>query len=704
MTRPWQWPQTVRFAQMFADLAVLSGALYLGFALRFEGEVSTQDLIGFASSLPCVLLIQYMCLVGWMVPVASWRFVSLIEVRRISFALAVAGALLFAIVTAADLLWDLPTISRTMPPRSVIFLDLLLGLVGLISLRVAASAWLERVERRQRGTAYVATVPTLLIGAGCAGAEAVLQIAADPKLDLIPVGFLDDDPRKRGLVIHGIRVLGTVAEVDKVALATGAQQALITIGNPSPEVVRRVVDLCKKCDIPTKVIPGIRHILEGKVNLSAIREVALEDLLHREPIQLDVESIAAFVNGRRLLITGAGGSIGSELCRIVRRYEPASLVLVDNTENNLFHIHRELMADPDGAEVIPCLADICDRVRMKQIFAGYRPDMVLHAAAYKHVPMIEWNPGEAIKNNIVGTRTIADLAHEHGVSEFVMISTDKAVNPTSIMGVTKRIAEIYIQALCQRSRTRFVAVRFGNVLGSAGSVIPTFQEQIARGGPVTVTHPEMKRYFMTIPEACQLVLQAATMGRGGEIFILDMGQPVKIVDLARNLIGLSGFRPGDIEIRYIGMRPGEKLFEELALKDEIANKTRHPKIFIGQLKPADWLEINHAVDDLHELAHGINPDAMLCKLKEIVPEFAGTALKSLRTTTHTGCTREQDAAEPKENGRSAANGSKTGKNGSTPLNAANRPEPLPEHDPIVISVRAQGGGEIELTEKEGPRL
>ena len=529
-----------------------------------------------------------------------------------------------------------PSVDAIIPPRGVLILNMLLGLVGLVGVRVSVRVWLERAQRNQRGIGSSAPIRTLLIGAGSAGAAAIRQISADPKLGMHPIGFLDDDPQKRGLVIHGIPVLGSVADLHVIARITGAKQAIITIGNPTSDNIRGIVDRCKESNIPTKVIPGIRNILEGNVNLGAIRDVAIDDLLNRDPVQLDLEAIAAFVNGRRILITGAGGSIGSELCRTVARFGPASIVLVEHTENNLFQIHRELTADPSGVEIIPCLADICDRTRMDQIFSVHQPEMVLHAAAYKHVPMIEWNPGEAIKNNVIGTRTIADLAHEHGVSEFVMISTDKAVNPTSIMGASKRIAEIYIQSLSQRSQTRFVAVRFGNVLGSAGSVIPTFKEQIARGGPVTVTHPEMKRYFMTIPEACQLVLQAATLGRGGEIFILDMGEPVKIVDLARNLIGLSGYRPGEIEIRFTGMRPGEKLFEELALKDEIARKTRHPKIFIGKLKPASWTQINRSVEELQDLADCREANAILRKIKQIVPEFEGGSLPTPHHAAWTG--------------------------------------------------------------------
>jgi FlaA1/EpsC-like NDP-sugar epimerase len=570
-----------------------------------------------------------LCLLVCKVPELSWQYVSLLEVRRISAAMIAATAILGTLACSGDLIGAiLPSVKPMLPPRGVILLDLVLGVLGLMASRVLVRVWFERLRRNKRWRGNTVKIPTLLIGAGSAGAEAVKQIMADPQLGIQPVGFLDDDPQKRGLVIYGTRVLGTVAEAARIAHAQGARQAIITIGNPSGENLRRIVDLCKKCGIATKVIPGIRYILEGKVNLSAIREVAIEDLLRREPVHLDLDSIAGFVNQRRILITGAGGSIGSELCRIVCRFGPAGLILVEHTENNLFHIHRELSGDPSGVEVIPCLADICDSVRMEQIFAMYRPEMVLHAAAYKHVPMIEWNPGEAIKNNVVGTKTIADLADRYGVGEFVMISTDKAVNPTSIMGVSKRVAEIYVQALSQRSQTRFVAVRFGNVLGSAGSVIPTFKEQIARGGPVTVTHPDMKRYFMTIPEACQLVLQAATMGQGGEIFILDMGEPVKIVDLARNLIGLSGLGPDDVEIRFTGMRPGEKLYEELALKDESVKKTQHPKIFIGRLQPYRWEEINRDVEDLQNLADCPQASVILSKLKEIVPEFEGTASAS----------------------------------------------------------------------------
>jgi FlaA1/EpsC-like NDP-sugar epimerase len=643
VARPWQFANALRWVQRALDLVVLAAACHAAFLLRFEGSIPADEVNSLRHSLPFVPLIQYVCLMGCRVPALAWQYVSLLEVRRIAAGLALANGVL---VLAAGLL---ASSTVAMPPRGVLVIDLLLAAAGVVGLRVGVRLWMERAARRQRGL-HGLPVPTLLIGAGSAGAAVVREVLSHPHLGIQALGFLDDDLKKSGLAIHGVPVLGAVADVAKVAQVSAARQALITIGNPSGENIRRILDLCKQCGLPTKIIPGLRHILSGKVNLSAMREVAIEDLLHREPVQLDSDAIAALVNSRTVLVSGAGGSIGSELCRIVARFGPTHLVLVEHTENNLFHIHRELTREAASIPVTPCMADICDLPRMEKIFSAYRPDIVLHAAAYKHVPMMEHNPGEAIKNNVLGTRTLANLAHAHGVGEFVLISTDKAVNPTSIMGVSKRIAELYVQALHQRSRTRFVTVRFGNVLGSAGSVVPIFKEQLARGGPITVTHPDMKRYFMTIPEACQLVLQAAAMGEGGEIFILDMGEPVKIVDLARDLILLSGLSPADVEIRYTGLRPGEKLFEELTLHDEAARATRHPKIFIGRLRPSDWAECNQAIDELHLLADGADPAKLLQKLKTLVPEFKGDELLARLPATPPRIDREHETARPRRIG------------------------------------------------------
>jgi FlaA1/EpsC-like NDP-sugar epimerase len=421
--------------------------------------------------------------------------------------------------------------------------------------------------------------------------------------------------------VHGLPVLGAIADVRRIAAKTGAVQAIITISNAPGAAVRKISELCQEAGLPAKIVPGVFQIVGGKLNLTRLRDVAIEDLLRRELVVLDTEAISDDLRGAVVLVTGAGGSIGSELCRQVCRFGPARLVLVERTENALFDIHRELQREYPNALLVPCIADVTDRERIETIFQAEKPRVVFHAAAHKHVPMMEWNPGEAIKNNVLGTRLLADIADRAKVHAFVMVSTDKAVNPTSVMGASKRAAELYVQALASRSSTRFVTVRFGNVLGSAGSVVPIFREQLNRGGPITITHPEMRRYFMTIPEACQLILQAQTMGRGGEIFVLDMGEPVRIVDLARDLIRLSGFREDEIEIAFTGVRPGEKLFEELSSSSENANKTRHPKIFVGQTSAPQLNEVAGKLEALTlALRHG-DKAVLLRSLRDLVAEY-----------------------------------------------------------------------------------
>ncbi len=500
-------------------------------------------------------------------------------------------------------------------------MDFALGFLGLVGVR---AAWRLRGEVRDRRKRAVEGVRhrVLLIGAGEAGVLVAREIANRPDLGLQPVGFIDDNRHKIGTSIGGLQVLGRTQDLREIAERKRAKRALITIANASGQEIRRITELCRVAGLETKIIPGIYEIVGEKVNLSRIREIAIEDLLGREPVNLDEEIIGSTIRSRVVLITGAGGSIGSELCRQVCRFGPERLVLVERFENALFEIHRELASAFPHVPIEPRVGDVCDRSRMEQLFEASKPAVVFHAAAHKHVPMMEWNPGEAVKNNIGGTRTIADLADRFGVERFVLISTDKAVNPSSVMGATKRVAEIYLQALSQRSSTRFVTVRFGNVLGSAGSVIPIFRDQIARGGPVTVTHPDMFRYFMTIPEASQLVLQAGAMGQGGEIFILDMGDPVRILDLARDLIALSGLRPSDdIEIRFSGVRPGEKLMEELSTDVEHADKTKHPKVFIGRIKPHEWDSVVAGVGAVLSSAEGADFERVRASLGDIVPEY-----------------------------------------------------------------------------------
>jgi FlaA1/EpsC-like NDP-sugar epimerase len=611
----------VRVMKTVLDLAVLGIAFALAFVIRFEGRVPPDEISILTHSLPYVLLLKLVCLVALKVPRLTWRYVSLREAQHILVALSLASAILVTVRLIAGSIGSMVfQSSGGYLPLGVLLIDFLLSVVGTILLRSGFRFWDERSTRRQLDKSGLVKLPTVFIGAGAAGALVAREVAARPDLGIRPVGFLDDDPGKVGTIIHGLRVLGTTADLKRVVKEFGAAQALITIGHLSGANTRRLAELCARCGIPAKVIPGIAH----RVNLSAIRDVAIEDVLRRDPVKLDNRAIAGIVSDRAVLVSGAGGSIGSELCRELCRYRPETLLLVEKAENNLFQIHRQLSREFPRVQLVPCIADICDRVRVRELFAGWHPSAVFHAAAHKHVPLMEWNPGEAIKNNVLGTRCLADVADSFGVARFVMISTDKAVNPTSIMGASKRIAELYIQGLSQKSKTRFVTVRFGNVLGSTGSVIPIFKEQIARGGPITVTHPEMRRYFMTIPEASQLVLQAGSMGKGGEIFILDMGEPVKIVDLARDLIRLSGFSQDDIAIEFTGIRPGEKLFEELTLDHESVQKTSHPKVFIGRLGRCDHAKIAKYLEELSDRLADCDWSTMVEKIREIVPEYQPT--------------------------------------------------------------------------------
>jgi len=401
-------------------------------------------------------------------------------------------------------------------------------------------------------------------------------------------------------------------------------EVLIALPHATPKVIRRLVEQCEGTGVQFRTIPAVTDLIEGRVQVSQLRNVGIDDLLGREPVELDTSQIGAQLCGKRVLITGAGGSIGSEICRQVAAFAPACMVLVERSENALFEIHRELRRLFASVDILPCVADISDATRVLRVFESQRPTIIFHAAAHKHVPMMEENVGEAIKNNIGGTATVAAAAIECGAETMVMVSTDKAVNPTSVMGCTKRIAEMYVQgsAAGGAATTNFITVRFGNVLGSSGSVVPIFKQQIADGGPVTVTHPDMVRFFMTIPEAAQLVLQAGTMGAGGEIYVLHMGDPVRIVDLARDMITLSGLRPGiDIEIEFSGVRPGEKLYEELSGEGEDIGDTAHPKIGIWKHRPEQWEAVQAGIDQLISVADTAPPAELRTAMKAMVPEY-----------------------------------------------------------------------------------
>jgi FlaA1/EpsC-like NDP-sugar epimerase len=616
----------LRSLQIAIDLAVLGIALAAAFFIRFDGEPPIQMTKRLFFLLPYVIAFQYLVLTASGVSRFVWRYVSLREVIRIVAAVGAGSLVLLAVrLVAGQYQGSWGYAQYAFMPIGVIVVDFALASLGIAGVRGLRRVIAERRANHALPAAQHKETRTLLLGAGQAGALVAREIAQRGDLGIKAVGFLDDDATKTGLVIHGVRVLGATDQLARFAKEHRADQALITIASARGDAIRRIVHLCEEAEIPVRIIPGIFEILDGKVNLSRIREVSIEDLLGREPIALEQPLVEGFLRGKRVLVTGAGGSIGSELCRQIARFAPASISLVERAEFHLFTIHQDLTKHHPGLKVLPRICDVCDSKRLDAVFELDQPHVVFHAAAHKHVPMMEWNPGEALKNNIFGTRKVAQAADRFGSEAFVLISTDKAVNPTSIMGATKRVAEMVVQALSVGSKTKYVAVRFGNVLGSAGSVIPIFKEQIEAGGPVTVTHPEMKRYFMTIPEACQLVMQASAMGEGGEIFVLDMGTPVKILDLAQDLIRLSGFEPDEIPIEFSGVRPGEKLFEELGFDAEKMDKTRHPKIFVGRLSPHEPSELQPSLYRLASLTSCTDAAEIRAALLDAVPEMQADA-------------------------------------------------------------------------------
>ena len=504
--------------------------------------------------------------------------------------------------------------------QGVLMADLFATFLLLGGLRMLVRLYYEEFRSVESGRLK----RLLIIGAGDAGEALLREIHRMAVVEYEVIGFVDDDTIKQGIDIHGIQVLGSVQQLPEICKERNIEEIAIAMPSATHHQLRRVVQVCEGTKIRFRTVPSITDIASGKFSVSQIRDVDINDLLGREAIQLDLDLIEAFAKDKTILVTGAGGSIGSEMCRQLCNFSPKLLLLVEQAENPLFHTERQLRRQFPDIDMKAIICDITDKTRVEEVFERFKPEVVIHAAAHKHVPLMETNPGESIKNNIIGTRTVANAADKCGAANFVMISTDKAVNPTSLMGSSKRIAEMYIQDLNMTSGTDFVTVRFGNVLGSDGSVVPIFKQQIAQGGPVTVTHPGMKRYFMTIPEASQLVLQAATMGKGGEIFVLDMGEPVKIVDLAKELITLSGFRPGEeIEITFTGLRPGEKLFEELSIKGENMQPTRHSKIGIWKNIPMDRDRLLAGISELIDIAKTQDRSQIVSKVKELVPEYMG---------------------------------------------------------------------------------
>lgn len=612
--------------RILADLIALSLAFVLAYATRLEFSINYEWVRRIIFAIPYVVAFEYFMMFITGATRGAWRYVSMRDAVRICLALGLAAVAL-GVVRVLSGLWihNWVGLRYVLIPWSVILMNLGFAVIGTLGLRSVRRLVRERKKRIASDKLFeLEQKPrsrTLLIGAGEAGLQVLKSVKANPSIGMEVVGFIDDDPSKLGRNLEGVRVLGNSGDLEKIKHQYELNQAIITIANVRGADLRKIVQSCQLIGLPVKIVPKMGDLIEGKIPLNAIREVLVEDLLHRDSVQLDRAGISQFIRAKRVLVSGAGGSIGSELCRQVLAFEPESLVLLERSEYFLYSLDKELRALERGSMCVPVLADICDKERLERIFEIYKPQLVFHAAAYKHVPMLELNPCEAIQNNILGTKTIADLASAQACEAFVMISTDKAVNPTSIMGASKRVAELYIQSLSSLGMTKFLAVRFGNVLGSTGSVVPLFKEQIAKGGPVTVTHPEMQRYFMTIPEASQLVLQAATMGRGGEIFVLDMGEPVKIIDLARDMIRLSGKDEDEIEIQFTGCRPGEKLFEELGFDAECMEKTKHDKIYIGKLQAMRHEDVEAGVQRLLLLREETKAQVVREALKDLVPEM-----------------------------------------------------------------------------------
>ena len=593
---------------LVSQICLLAMSYYGSFLLRFDFRPDATYQSVFVRTLPLVVAVELFVFYAFGLLRGWWRYAGMsdaLDICEASFASAVVLFLTIELVLNVDGY-----------PRSVLAINLALTVLLVGGTRFAVRAY---TEGAQRGAAEL---NTLIVGAGRAGSNIARELKHDSQLNLKPVGFIDDDPSKQGIRIHGLRVLGSSDCMSEILRRLRIRCVLIAIPSASGSQIEQIIAKCRQCKVDFKILPPFsRHINGGRSSIANLRNARLEDLLGRQPVQIDLASIRDQLEGRVLLITGAGGSIGSELSRQVCDFAPREVILVDRSENGLFQLGLDLSTNRPQQHFVSVIADIQDVSAMREIFALHRPDIVFHAAAYKHVPLMEQSCFQAVTNNIFGTYNVALVARQFGCKTFVMISSDKAVNPTNVMGVTKRIAELIILGL-QHEHTRYVAVRFGNVLGSNGSVVPVFQQQIAAGGPVTVTHPEARRYFMTIPEAVQLVLQASTMGVASDIFVLEMGHQIRIADMARNLIRLSGLEPDhDIPVIYTGLRPGEKLFEELMLDGEGIKPTSHPKIRVLDGGPVSFEQVQQWLDELSALVEGKNVYGLIQTFRRIVPEY-----------------------------------------------------------------------------------
>ncbi len=607
-------------AALAHDILAAIAAWYLAFWLRFNTEIPEASLNTLVSAMLWVVPLQTAIFLVSGMYRGIWRYASVADLQRITLAVVLSTLVITLVLLLPQ---QEPPVPRSVPLLDPILLILILG-----GSRLGYRVWKEQRLRNVLGSRGR---PVVILGAGDAAADLLKNLARAG--DWRVLGLLDDDPAKRGRQIQGVNVLGTLEELVDLGPRLGVELAIIAMPSASHQSRRRALEICRRAGVEALTVPSYQDLVSGKVTVSQVRNIELDDLLGRDPVLLDESGLQQWIRGRSILITGAGGSIGSELCRQIARFEPAQLVLYEHNEFALYRIEQEFAERYPHIQLNCVIGDVKNAARVAEALAAHRPQTVFHAAAYKHVPLMEeGNAWEAIQNNVLGTWRVAEAAIAHGVEKFVLVSTDKAVNPTNVMGASKRLAEIVCQGLQAGNPIRFVIVRFGNVLGSTGSVIPKFREQIARGGPITVTHPEITRYFMSIPEAAQLVLQAGFMGTGGEIFVLDMGEPVKIVELARELTRLSGYGEQDIGIEFIGLRPGEKLYEELLADGEHTLPTPHPKLRIAKSRTAPdacWMK------DLFAWLQQANPgtEQVRHELAARVPDYTPQATTTAAAET-----------------------------------------------------------------------
>ena len=596
-----------RGLKVLLDIGVITLTYLLAYAIRFEGNIPSAELTAYFHCIPILLTLTLTLFFWFGLYKGLYQYAGIKDLVLLFAAHTIACAAYISIIYMLRIQWT---------PRSVLFIYWLLGFITMGGARFSFRLFKELMSFSQEGKSRV-----LIVGAGSAGEMLLRQIKMDNKFGLYPVGIVDDDPNKRHVSIHGISVLGTTGDIPQLVEQQNIERIIIATPSAKAREMRKIVTYCETSGVDFKTVPGPRELMHGNVTLNQLRDLKIEDLLGRDPVATDGKRIAKTIRGRVVMVTGAGGSIGQELCWQIMAYRPEKLIMFDHSENSLFYLGNDLQTRWAGG-FAAVVGSVCDAAKVDRVMREFKPSMMFHAAAHKHVPLMEMNPEEAIKNNLKGTMIIADASKKHKVGTFILISTDKAVEPASVMGASKRLAELYVQGINRQGKTKFTTVRLGNVLGSNGSVVTLFQKQIAKGGPITVTDPGMTRYFMTMSEAVALVLQASTIGNGGETYGLDMGEPVKVVDMARHLISLSGFEPDqDIAIEFTGKRPGEKMHERLWDKSEHPARTEYEKILVAHSNGHDYWYMMQQLEEVLELAETMQREQMFAKIKQLIPTY-----------------------------------------------------------------------------------